>query len=74
MVAALDLAGVVGMGRAAEVFDVPRASLYRARQPAPTPLCLRLQRCCSVRGWGRTCRGRGRRRGGAESAEALHVD
>jgi putative transposase len=35
MTAALDLAGAVGMTRAAEAFDVPRASLYRARQPAP---------------------------------------
>ena len=35
MAAALDLAGAVGMSRAAEVFDVPRASLYRLRQPQP---------------------------------------
>ena len=35
MAAALDVAGVVGMTRAAEAFDVPRANLYRARQPHP---------------------------------------
>ena len=33
MTAALDLAEAVGMRRAAEAFAVPRASLYRARQP-----------------------------------------
>jgi putative transposase len=35
MAAALELAEVVGMTRAAEVFALPRASLYRARRPAP---------------------------------------
>jgi putative transposase len=37
MAAALDLAGTVGMARAAAVFEVPRATLYRARDPRPTP-------------------------------------
>ena len=35
MAAALDLAATVGMTRAADAFDVPRASLYRVRQPQP---------------------------------------
>jgi putative transposase len=35
MAAALDLAATVGMTRAADVFDVPRASLYRTRRPSP---------------------------------------
>jgi putative transposase len=35
MAAALDLAPVVGMGRAADVFGVPRATLYRLRHTAP---------------------------------------
>ncbi len=35
MAAALDLAATVGMPRAADVFDVPRASLYRIRRPPP---------------------------------------
>jgi putative transposase len=35
MAAALELAEAVGLRRAADVFDVPRASLYRARQPHP---------------------------------------
>jgi len=35
MAAVLDLAGAVGTTRAAEVFDVPRANLYRARHPKP---------------------------------------
>ena len=39
MAAALDVAAIVGMGRAADVFGVPRASLYRARhaEPAASP-------------------------------------
>jgi putative transposase len=37
MTAALDLAAIVGMGRAAAVFEVPRATLYRVRDPRPTP-------------------------------------
>jgi putative transposase len=35
MVAALDLAATVGMARAAEAFELPRASVYRARDPRP---------------------------------------
>jgi hypothetical protein len=35
MAAALELAGTVGMTRAADAFDVPRATLYRTRQPQP---------------------------------------
>jgi putative transposase len=35
MAAALDLAAAVGMRRAAEAFDVPRATLYRAQQLPP---------------------------------------
>jgi putative transposase len=37
MAAALDLAATVGMTRAAAAFGVPRASLYRTRQPQPAP-------------------------------------
>jgi putative transposase len=41
MAAALELARVVGMKRAAHAFDVPRAALYRGRQPrspaSPSP-------------------------------------
>ena len=33
MAAALELVATVGITRAAEAFDVPRATLYRARQP-----------------------------------------
>src|ERR1700692_2653558 len=36
--------------------------------------CLRLQRGCRVRGWGRTYWGRGRRRGGSEGAEGVYFD
>jgi putative transposase len=35
MAAALELAERVGMKEAADTFDVPRATLYRARQPQP---------------------------------------
>ena len=37
MGAALELAATVGMTRAAAAFDLPRASLYRARPPEPPP-------------------------------------
>jgi hypothetical protein len=33
MAAALGLAATVGVGRAAEAFDMPRAKLYRIGQP-----------------------------------------
>jgi putative transposase len=35
MATALELAATVGMGRAADAFGVPRASLYRVRRPRP---------------------------------------
>jgi putative transposase len=35
MTTALELTTSVGVARAAEVFDLPRASVYRARQPQP---------------------------------------